>query len=230
VHCGNTIKKSHDDHIPGKQFFPDPKPQPSELIKVPSCLSCNIKFQPYENYVRSHLLFGPAGVSQAGEKLWEQKLNRTYQKDIGLKKIIANSLQKVELRTQTGLYAGKGFVIKTRWDRVSMFITKLVRGLYYFESRRILPVSTHIDFPHIHAEYLPASEFKNIPARRYGKKSWKGIFEYRFDIFGKNPQESIWVFRMYGHYIFIAITCKPEDRNIDGERKFEEYLKNYIVF
>ena len=222
MHCGNTIKKSHDDHIPGKQFFPDPKPQPSELIEVPSCRPCNIKFQPYENYVRSLLLFGTAGVSQEGEKLWEQKLNRTYQKDMGLKKIIANSFQEVELRTPTGLYAGKRIMIKTQWNRVSMFITKLVRGLYYFEFEKVLPVPTHIDFPHIHAEFLPVSEFKIIPAPRYGKKSWKGIFEYRFGIFEEKPQESIWVFRMYDQNIFIAITCKPEDRDIDFERKFKQ--------
>jgi hypothetical protein len=66
VCCGEPTDGGRD-HVPGKQFFPDPRP--SDLITVPACERCNEGFKLDEDCVRGILLFGRAGTSAVGRKL-----------------------------------------------------------------------------------------------------------------------------------------------------------------
>ena len=94
VYCQKEVADT-EDHIPGKQFFADPKPPPSELIAVPACRACNDQFSKIEDYVCSHLLFGRAGVSIVGKDIWQQRMYRTYQKNDGLCRVLAGTMHRL---------------------------------------------------------------------------------------------------------------------------------------
>lgn len=208
VYC-QELPEDTEDHVPGLQFFPDPKPSPSDLVAVPACLGCNKKFQPFENYMRSLLMFSDAGVTGPGKKLWEQKLNRTYVKDAGLRNLIADSLRSVELKTPMGLYAGNGFAIETDWNRVQVFVDKLVKGLYFFEYGDPFPLSAEIRLAPKH--YQPQTELSDcLPLTRNGQKRWPSIFEYRLNRVDSAPEASLWLFLLYGCIEWVVFTGKPK--------------------
>lgn len=211
VYCQQRVADT-EDHIPGRQFFADPKPPPSELIAVPACRKCNDQFSKIEDYVCSHLLFGQGGVSVAGKAIWQQRMHRTYQKNDGLRRLISRSLHPLNIFTPEGLYAGQRLALDTDFGRVSQFIVKLVKGLYYFEFDEPLPLDVVIDFPEYHAEHVDLSEPHSLTRR--GKRSWPGTFEYKCERVPDAHTESAWMFRFYGENVFVAFTSKyenPED-------------------
>lgn len=191
------------DHVIPKQFFPGPRP--NNLITVPCCSKCNKEYKKDEDYVRALLCFGPAGVSQIGKRLWKQKLHRMYKKDKGIREIIAKSLKKVNLYTLKGLYIRKGFIVKPDWSRIENLVVKFVKGLYYFEYGKALPPLIHINFPRYfsqHKEYL--KQFYSLT--NSGKKSWPGVFEYRYNRIEEQPERSIWIFKLFDCNVLIATT------------------------
>lgn len=126
-----------DDHVPPKCFFP--KPRPSNLITVPSCLKCNQGIGKDEEFFLATFMFSNAGVSKTGKRLWSEKLHRMYYKNIGLKRKIAQNLNQSSLLTPSGIYLGKGITINTDEKRFELVVNKILKGLYYFEFNQPIP-------------------------------------------------------------------------------------------
>lgn len=199
------------DHIPGKQFFAKPRPADPPQIEVPSCRNCQQEFQPYENYMRSIITFGPAGITTEGQRIWAQTLDRLYtmNRDPGLKKLIARSFSSAEVVTPDGLYLGNTMLVNTDWKRVRHFVTKLVRGLYFFEFGTSLPTATFISIPECHAEHLDLSEPHSLTRR--GKRTWPGTFEYKCNRVEDHPEQSAWMFRFLNTNVFLAFTGTQQE-------------------
>lgn len=209
VYCQVT-EADTEDHVPGKQFFPAPKPTPSELVAVPACSACNTMFQPVENYIRSILMFSNAGSSDAGKKLWDQKLKRTFQKDLGLRKLMSCILHPIQTFTPEGLYAGQRLAINADWSRVDQFITKLIKGLYFHEYNEPLPSTAFLDVSHEHFKFGDSFLSQYIELSKHGKNSWPGVFEYRHNRLEDVPEKSLWMFLLYGHIVWFAFTITEE--------------------
>ena len=96
IYCGNKPGSTRD-HVPPKSLFP--KPRPVNMLTVPCCDDCQARFKKDEDVFMAWITFGPAGESTAGKLLWEQKLKRTYNKDSGIKKVIARSFSQVSMKT-----------------------------------------------------------------------------------------------------------------------------------
>lgn len=118
IYC-RSRKANSRDHVPPKNLFPIPRP--ANLITVPSCVECNRFFKKDEDYFLALSTFTDAGISTEGKKLWQQKLHRMYVKDVGLRRIIANSFATVELITPAGVYIGRRGAIKPNWDRIKNY-------------------------------------------------------------------------------------------------------------
>lgn len=209
THCGATKGIVENDHIPPKSFFP--KPRPSNLITVPSCSKCNRDPGKDEEYFLATLMFGNAGVSPTGKKLWNEKLHRMYQKNKGLKKIIAKNLRAIELNTPQGIYLGKQMAITYDESRLSKVVQKIVRGLYFFEHDEIFakenPIKTKFLRTQQDIDYL-AEKCASLP---YGKRQWSDIFEYRCGRVEEAKEMSIWILRFFGKNCFWALTdTKPD--------------------
>ena len=202
AYCGQPSDGGRD-HVPGKQFFPSPRPK--DLVTVPSCSSCNRGFKEDEDLFRSTFWFGPGGGTPAAKSLWKQKLHRAHDKDLGLRRAIAAALAEREVVTPAGLHLGKHMTIKIDWPRMLHVIEKCVRGLYYFEVGAVLDPALSI-----HSQVLvPATAHVMDSVRsalRDGQRSWPGVFEYKYAVVPEAPESSAWKFMFLDTYSFGALT------------------------
>ena len=53
------------------------RPRPKNMVTVKCCKECNKKFKKDEDLFAAWIHFGPAGVSNEGKRLWDQKFHRT---------------------------------------------------------------------------------------------------------------------------------------------------------
>ena len=161
IYCG-VARADTTEHVVTKSFFP--KPRPSDLWTVPACRDCNISFQKDEDYFWATVMFGPAGVSEVGKRLWIQ-LDRAYEKNRGLRNVIARSLHQTDLQTPAGLIIPNRMAIDIDHKRVGRVIAKIVRGLYYCEYCEPLGADTECPFSNVRSsrrreECVPDSHWK----------------------------------------------------------------------
>lgn len=200
TYCGREGADTTDHVIP-KNLFAEPKP--SNLITVPAHFSCNQETQKDEEYFMAVLHFGPAGVTRVGKKLWEQKLRRTYRKNQGLRAAVVNSFRRVNVMTPMGLYAGTRLGISVDWKRFNRVISKIVRGLYYFEYNEILRSDVGIQVARIHnAQDISDINKDLLP----GKPGWPDVFVYRHNRWTRSPWISGWLLLFYGMHLFAALS------------------------
>jgi len=206
AHCGKESESR--DHVPPKCLFP--RPRPNDLITVPCCAKCNSSASKDEEYFLAVYMIGDAGVSDAGKKLWKQKLRRMYQKNTGLRQRIAGSLIKVRMRTAGGLYLGARDAIQLDHDRLDAVVKKIVRGLYFHEfgGERLLD-ETRVDCMALDSQ-KKVNQVDHFAAEvRAGTRDWPGLFEYRRNRVAREPQGSLWFLRFYGRIMYWAITAPP---------------------
>ena len=206
VYC-REVKEITKDHVPPKGFFPQPRPL--DMITVPSCVECNEGTQEDEDYFRATFMFSNAGISPVGKKLWDQKLDKMYKINHGLRRKIVQDFKMVNLVTPSGLYIrsqSASFPDSVRLDNV---VCKIVKGLYYHEYNEIIPSSVDI------ISHLILTKEEGNEAYKYdlqfGSRNWPGVFEYRFDRTSENCEGFIWLMRFYGYAVFWAVGYNKDE-------------------
>jgi len=154
IYCGVRNAETRD-HVPPRSFFP--KPRPSDLITIPSCSKCNQDAGKDEEFFLATFMFGPAGGTDEGKRLWNQKIRRALQKNLGLRRRIAKNLHPVEIFSPHGLFIRKGMGIKLENKRHLRIIRMITRGLYYFEFDEPLSPDADIQshFAQLQSEMAP---------------------------------------------------------------------------
>jgi hypothetical protein len=200
VYCSQA-RAVTTEHVVAKSFFP--RPRPSNLWTTPACRECNSGIQKDEDYFLATLMFGPAGVSAVGKRLWE-RLERGYEKDRGLRKVIARNLRETDVRTPAGLVITKQMTISVDQKRIERVTGKIVRGLYYCEFSEPLRHDVEIES----AMFAPFADARSrFPiVLEEGARSWPGIFQYTRGRLPGEPHRSLWRFRMFDAHEFFAIT------------------------
>lgn len=195
-------------HVPGRLFFP--KPRPPDLITVPACEKCNNGMSKDEEFFLATFLFSDAGVSEAGQKIWNARQRRAYDKNSGLKRAIIRALREVNIFTPTGIWVPPRMAVGLDHPRLNKVVEQIVRGLFRFETE------TNLD-PTMRAEVAPLlteaafEEVKNIAREvRCGSRSWPGVFEYRFGLSADTPQASIWFVRFFDRICYWAVIAPAE--------------------
>ena len=207
IYCGRRPKET-DDHVPPKSFYPQPRP--SDLITVPSCLRCNQDPGKDEEFFLATFMFSYAGATDAGKSLWAGKLKRMYEKNLGLKKKIAEHLQHAEIVTPAGLFLGRRMAIETDELRFEKVVNKIVRGLYYFEYQKPLPAQTKVMTIFL-SEQKRFETVKNfVHQLKPGSRNWKGIFEYKFNRVAKSLSESMWLLVFWDFATFWTISFNED--------------------
>lgn len=203
VYC-NSRPGVTRDHVPPKSFFPQPRP--ANLITVPACSECNGGFSKDEDLFLAAFMFSSAGISEVGQAIWRQTLRRAYSKNPGLRWRISRSIQEVEVSTPAGLYLGRRMTIRPDERRSAQFVAKIVRGLYHHEFGIPLAWNAEITSYWIRT----ASEGQEIEKFRdqllHGSRGWSGVFEYRFNRVADQPNDSMWVIRFFGQFVFWCIS------------------------
>lgn len=198
IYCGEKpgITK---DHVPLKSLFSKPRPK---MVTVPCCKECNEKYKKDEDLFMASITFGPAGATKEGKALWDQKLNRTYEKDLGLRRIIAKSLKQIDMVTPSGVFLGKHWQISIDLERSNNVLKKIIRGLFWVEYKERLPESIPIDIVLINKNDERINEV--ILVTEQATTFCEKIFEYRHRRLDNNSFESLWIMSFYRQNYFIA--------------------------
>lgn len=203
IYCSNE-KATTRDHVPPKSFFP--KPRPSDLLTVPCCLKCNKATEKDEELFLATFMFSQAGVSKEGKRLWAEKINRMYEKNKGLRRIISNSLKHYHTFTPAGIYAGGKMTIEPNLPRAKRVVEKIVRGLYFHQYHVPLPNEKEVLVEFLNTESKSELARKNNNSLHPGNKAWPGVFEYRHNSARQDPEESMWLMMFYSSIYFFAVT------------------------
>ena len=142
--CGNQIESDFSmDHVPPKQFYASSLRRDlnlSQLVTIPVHGACNKLFENDEAYFTWSL--SPLAVgSTAGDALVQERVKKLKRRNrlAALYEMVLREFDKFP----GGLHLPGGRVIKRfNGERVNRVVWKLVRGLYFYETKSVLTEDT----------------------------------------------------------------------------------------
>lgn len=196
------------DHVPPENLFPSPKP--NDLISVPCCEECRQGWSKDDEYFRLAVVscasLFPTPARDSVNETVLRSLGRPEAK--GFSRFINESLMRVQLTNDDGAVVGDARaigVVKPRFDRV---VGRIVRGLFYKELGRNLPVGYRTEihfnqsgFPDALPLLLPKLHLFT-PPRVVGD----GVFAYRYGKAVEDENSIIWLLMFYEAVPLIVFT------------------------
>jgi len=196
AYCG-CISPVTDDHIPPKNLFP--KPRSSNLITVPCCLPCFEGWSKDDEYFRATIL---ASFKTHDMPLAEgvmDSLLRSLKRSPGFANLLINSIEEIEMVTESGIYLGKQDALKLDGARVNRVSQRIIRGLFLKENKYPLPENYEVvakvqqfGFESI-LENLPDIQLEDLRIIQ------NGVFCYTFCRTNDEPNSGLWLLLFYKH-------------------------------
>jgi len=196
AYCGN-ISPVTVDHIPPKNLFP--KPRSSNLITVPCCVPCYEGWSKDDEYFRANIL---SSFRVSDEPLAQgviYSLLRSVNKSPGFAHLIINSIEEIEIVTESGLYLGKKDAFKLDVERIDRVGQRIIRGLFFYEKRLPLPANYQV-IAKIQQfglepvlEKLPGIQFVDLRIIQ------DGVFCYTLCGTEEDPNSGIWLLLFYNN-------------------------------
>jgi hypothetical protein len=181
-----------DDHVPPKGIFP--KPRPSDLITVRTCLKCNKSTSDLDEIFK--VFIGIAGGhSPEGEKMFKEQTSRTLQHNRRLKREIASTLRDVRVKTPEGVILGKRPAVLLNSKAHDQIIDKTIRGLHFHHTGVILGNAADIK---VNWHYGLTKDMFDMSARWPTGVVGGGQFIYKFVAQQEEPLASLWIFQFFG--------------------------------
>lgn len=205
VYCVNANAETWD-HVPPKGIFA--KDNRDDLIRVPACFNCNNSFSKDDDWllqiIATNAEFqefpGIGEVTDRGLRAVSRPESR------GLLESFVANFTDVELWANAsggsgGVYIGKAPAIQFDGDRLKRIIRRIVRGLFWNETRRVLP-EDHVVHPFRLAKQKTHDAQDEIERLiQAGHLTFRsiagGAFEYYYCIIFDAPNASMWVLRFY---------------------------------
>lgn len=209
VLCGVGISTKKGDHLPPENIYPSPRPENLELHKVPACAACN----------------NPAGVDDEEFKIIIGLSTGEYRgngkeiidsmgKTIGFNKRLARQI----FSTKKYMYVDRGAgilepVVAVRFETKSYqnVICRMVKGLYWRETQKIMDASTVIQV--IPTMAIPADlalSFKELMDVLEPNFLNDNTFAYKYVI--DDDGSSVWSMQFFGKHTVFA-TTEPNEHN-----------------
>jgi hypothetical protein len=201
--CGNFLANPISyDHVPPLQFYAPEirKKHNPNLLTIPVHSSCNKGFQHDEDYFVTAL--APfANESYAGASVTERIFQKYNQREnIGLVKKV---LYEFDPRP-SGLALPGGKMVK-HFDgrRIQRISWKIVRGLYYHHSGKVLPERTPNSLKFVSPGEAPPPEF-DLLAGEPIRGRYPGVFDYKFSAFPEAQNVNLWAMLLWDQIILIV--------------------------
>ncbi len=200
------------DHLFPKCLFN--KPLPSNLPqRIPACKECNNGLSKDEETFRVFLASGMAYESNAGKRIWVERIRPDLKgKRTGLKQFIRSMVKRARLINKSGDVVEHLHILEMNRDPINRVLRKIAKGLYYLDTLRVLPSEVEIlvdnsaDNPDILSP--PLDE-----AIRMAEKTELGEGEvkyWRIKI-KDNPEESLTWIKFYEDKIFLICTTRQDN-------------------
>ena len=127
-----------DDHVIPLGFFP--RPRPSNLLTLRAHGSCHNRLD--EEYVRNLLASFGRDSSASAARLWEAagSVRASFSRNTPLRTSFrAGMVPRMEMFSPGGIYLGNAPGIRFNRTRVYPSLEKMVRGLHFHHTGRLLP-------------------------------------------------------------------------------------------
>ena len=218
VYCVNANEETKD-HVPPRGIFA--KDNRDDLIRVPACFNCNNSFSKDDEWM-TQLVATNAEFQEfpgIGEVTDRALRAVSRPESYGLLASIVSNFTDVELWASAsgrsdGIYIRNTPAIQFDGDRFKRIISRIVRGLFWHETRRILPKDyavygfrlvkqTNDDAQHSIDRIFQSGQ---LTIRSIGG----GAFEYGYHVIFDAPNVSMWVMRFYlgRSFEYVAFTKK----------------------
>lgn len=190
--CGKTANTF--DHVPPKAFFPINYTRKG--YKIPACASCNNQYSKDEEYIRD--CFSIAGNSEFARKVFLEGTRKSYLRPysrltpITKHQRILNSLSEIDIKTKAGIVLGKATGIKIDIHRIERVHVKIVKGLFYWNLNKSMPVDSKISFFMNPENFLPELLSRKSPIL----DRFDEVFAYKA-IIAKDGISSVWWLSFY---------------------------------
>jgi hypothetical protein len=202
-----------DDHVPPEALFP--KPRPSNLVTVPSCLDCNQGASKDDEYFRLMISMRHDTGDHPAVKRILPALYRSLEKPKkrGFRQAVFNSIRTVDIMTATGIYVGAASAYNVDLPRLDRVAARITRGLYFHESGMRVPEDFHVKAHSLDGfDWIDSSlnaqlsdmlgrVLNSTPPRILGEN----VFAYWFQPTIDNSMASLWVLKFYERVIFFAM-------------------------
>lgn len=192
--CGIS-EATTSDHLPPKGIFP--KPRPSNLITVPSCVECNNSASDLDEAFRLYLALHVGDLEDKITAAYFHEALRTYQHNKKLQREILGSAQPVEFKTPAGIYLGQGMKVLWNSKAHDAVIERIVRGLYFHHFCEVLPSDTNVSPKWFNN---PDNEFLKTLSGLKKNVVGNNQFIYLYSRAEEHPAASVWYFEFYGRH------------------------------
>lgn len=206
--CGDElIEPISRDHVPPQQFFSDEirKRRNPNLLTIQVHQRCNAAYQHDEDYFVNSLV-PLAHDSLAGASVLTEVFRKYAQGEkVGLVEKVAREFEA----RPSGLYLPSGKEVKRlEGSRIHRIAWKIVRGLYFHHSGRVLAERKSNLFEIVARDEQPPDHFSLLAAQpshgRYG-----GVFDYKFVDFPEEHNLNYWAMLLWDRIIMILVFHNP---------------------
>lgn len=214
VYCARPSVVTYE-HVPPQNLFG--KPLPPDLITVPCCWNCNNGGSKDDEYLRDTLAVNHKTRMHPNSRVAFRALLRSLRnpKKRGYRAWFLGRTREVDIRTPSGLYVGKTGILNVDMRRVNQSVERIVRGLYWHETRTVLPISQRVTVLSDESLREQSAEAQQTIAGVVKRLSEQpsvsigaGTFRYTFVV--ANDAESmaaVCLMSFYGGVGFLAITA-----------------------
>ncbi len=200
VYCG-AVGAITRDHVFPKALFVTLDPM---MITVPACAACNEDKRTGDEDLRDLINMDLVGSRHpdAGEQA-----NRIARATLGGRSRLGQAFRDEAVSSNTDLYLGLVSPVPFNSDRMIQTLRSIVRGLYYHETTRMLPVDVPVEIMYIHPTAMPTilEHLSALPATNVMSKGNRvaGWASFRS---AEDPDSTLWLLEFNGAVHFAGMT------------------------
>ncbi len=215
--CGITGHVT-DDHIPPQSLFPSSKP--SELLFVPGCSTCNQGWTKDDEFFKTVVTLSEhsdnSSNANAARASSLRALNRPNAK--GFSKMLLSKTFHANVFTPGGVFVERRMGINVDKERIDRVVSKIVRGLFYKYSGRLLGMDYDVSVDTNETlERADPETFRDMQEQLIDPLSAcqefsaaSGDFKFRYNIPTSTINASVWALVFYSRLPFLCVTG-PKD-------------------
>lgn len=209
IYCGRLSGDSRD-HIPPRSLFP--RPFPSDLITVPSCIRCNMNFSRDDEYFKTVVLMRQDVASQPAAQTALASILRNWRRPQShrLRVRLLRSFFDVAIRSPAGLFLGTAPGYRVDNQRLRNTIARITSGLFYeVFGRSVAPGSTVTGSDWLALAPDTRRDFATMLSGARERTVADGVFTFRWVRARDNEDATLWIMTIYSAATFTGITAPP---------------------
>jgi hypothetical protein len=199
-----------DDHVVPRGLWPARERSNVDFVRVPACRACNVLKSKGENDLIAYSVIDKDGGTHPYASELAPKIGRSIKRGRANVANAVLSSQMTPLITKNGVYLGDYPSATINNTNMMQTLRMVVRGLYYTDTRTILPPHEDVEVWVIPSHNMPAvfgpmGELPHPEPRVLGERVFWWVPYIPLD----EPTTSAWPMSVYDRVFFVGATGNP---------------------